>query len=112
MPRPQFTLRSLLVAMLVVACPLAWIANDMNAVRRRRLLIAQGYNLHGAIAIGGQLRGMPAQPDISWLRRLLGDSPKGIIFYFRELDSTGDELARAKALFPEATVLEGWHRVE
>ena len=80
-------------------------------VRQRRALIAKGYEETSAIQVVSHLRGVRATRDVSWLRKLLGDRPMGVVFYDRQHDPTGNELRRAQQLFPEATVLEGWKRV-
>jgi hypothetical protein len=47
------------------------------------------------------------QASVSWLRKVMGDSPVPTLVYSPELDKDGSELRRVRRLFPEATIW-GW----
>jgi hypothetical protein len=77
MPRPQFTLRALLVAMLVVANAIAFYASPLLA---RRRAIRELDELGAAITYdyqwghGGAWRPKARAPGLAWLKRLLGEN--------------------------------------
>jgi hypothetical protein len=109
--RFQFSLRWLLVVILAIACPLAWVGPNVNLVRQRTALIQRRNDANCAVSVVERLRTLPKMNKLSWLRIALGDRPHGFILCHDELDPSGRELLNAKALFPEATVLKGWRRV-
>jgi hypothetical protein len=106
MPRPQFTLRALLVATVAVACLLSWIGQNVNTVRQRRLFIERSWEGNGSVKLLRSFGGIPRRNELPWLRRTIGDAPAAIILYDRERDPTGTELTRAKLLFPEAALYD------
>lgn len=103
--RLQFTLRSLLVAMLVVAWFSAWIEQQMQIVRERQFEIASEAGVPGFFVIAKRRTG--GQPiDVPWLRRQLGDRTVTAIIYYPRLDHQRGWLRKVKRLFPEAKVIE------
>jgi len=76
----RFSLRFLLVLVVIVAVPLAW---KVNRVRNQRLVVVEVEALGGRITLAhesGVLSGRAAEaPGPKWLRKILGDS------YFAEV---------------------------
>ncbi len=97
MPRPQFTLRALLVTTTVLAGPCAWVAHNANIVRQRKAVDPSSWSLR-FMADERPERSLP------WLRRVLGDEAIARIYYSANRDPDGSELRRARALFPEAAI--------
>ncbi len=97
MPRPQFSLRALLVATTVIAGPGAWVAHNANLVRQRKAMDSSSSSFR-FFTDGRPERSLP------WLRRALGDEPIGGIYYDADRDPDGSELRRARELFPEAEI--------
>jgi len=72
--RFQFSIRSLLVLVVVVALPFSWLAVEMRAARKQKEAVAAIEKLHGTL-----FWDRPAVPR--WLRSLLGDD------FFDNVDS-------------------------
>ena len=77
--RFQFSIRSLLVLVVVVAVPCSWLATDMKRTKDQSLLVAKIRGSYGLVEYVWQLdangNGLPnAQPPgPKWLRQVLGD---------------------------------------
>jgi hypothetical protein len=99
MPRPQFTLRALLVAMLVVAVTLAWVARNARIVRERQAMLRQ---FSGRLFIVHRLVREPV--ELPWIRRLLGDEPIPAL-YDDLAEPEREQVQRLRGLFPEARIL-------
>ena len=75
----QFTLRTLLIAVLVLSLPLSWFAVKLERVRKRREAVGAIQKLAGRTWYAHQFVewGVPirtaAPPGPAWLRKLLGD---------------------------------------
>jgi hypothetical protein len=104
-PRPQFTLRALLVAMLVVGASFAWVAHNANLVRQRNAM-RSGFDITGSCFLSFHDKLLGPEHRLPWLRRALGDEPIERLLYVANRDPNGCELSRARALFPEAEIRE------
>lgn len=103
MPRPQFSLKALLVATGVVALPLAWLAHNANVVRQRNAILAQ-FTGGGPLWIGDAIRGDPKPAELPWIRRALGDHQVPALFWEREYGVESAFIRRLRKLFPEARI--------
>lgn len=96
--RFQFSLKCLLVAFVVAACPLAYVAHVGSIVRRR-------YDIYGdpraAVYSYAPECGIPGPPQ-SWLRSRLGDRPVPRVEVNK--DAGAEFVSRVRSLFPEADV--------
>ena len=99
MPRPQFTLRALLVAMLVVGATLAWVAHNARIVRERQATLDR---FSGRLYIMDDMREVPV--ELPWIRRVLGD--RAIPALYDELaEPEREQVQLLRRLFPEAKIL-------
>jgi hypothetical protein len=89
-----------------VAASAALVVSDYTIVQSRREILAQYKGDPQFICIGRDDPAFPISertPNVSWLRRILGDEAIRMILLPR--GTTGDaELARVRAVFPEAKV--------
>jgi hypothetical protein len=98
----RFRLRTLLVLIAIIAAPIAWLANTAALVRSRGELL---HHFGGDKSVfAAQLLPPDARPQISWLRRWLGDLSIPSLMYDPRRDAGGRELAEALRLFPEARI--------
>lgn len=70
--RLQFSLRALLVAVMVVAVSCAWIGSNAILVRQRKAMI-QG-DVNGVWGVQ-RIRNPPEPIELPWIRRVFGDYP-------------------------------------
>jgi hypothetical protein len=101
----QFSLRTLMIVVTLLAGPCAYVGWQANVVRHRRELIR-------SVVVAGSYVGFDfageLEDSIPWLRRLLGDEP---IRLFGLLGATGEKREEISAAFPEADV-QRWLRIE
>ena len=77
--RFQFSIRSLLVLVVVVAIPFSWLAVEMKAAREQKQVVTRINETEGWIAYDYQFDPAdtwienPQPPEPSWLRYLIGD---------------------------------------
>lgn len=105
MPRPHFTLRSLLVAFVLLALPLSWVAYNANLVRQRlalRRLIYSGYR----VSEPGTFGDGTSPVEVSWIRRKMGDWPAIAFCWSQDTDKDHAILDRIGRLFPEAKIID------
>jgi hypothetical protein len=78
----QFSVRTLLVLMLLASVPLGWVRIELNRIAREDEAVAAILELGGSVSFEGDRSGPPnpAKAKPAWLRRLLGDR------YFRRVD--------------------------
>ena len=72
----QFTLRTLLVAILVLSLPLSWFAVRMEKAKKQREAVAAIERLHGTVAYDWSIvppGTVASKPASTWLRTLLGN---------------------------------------
>jgi hypothetical protein len=94
----QFSLRTLLIGVTLLAIPLGYVGWQAKIVRHRRELIRQ------VVAAGSYVGfdfALELEDSIPWLRRILGDEP---IRLFGLLGATGEKREEISAAFPEANV--------
>jgi len=83
--RFQFSIRSLLVLVIVVAVPFSWLAVEMKAAREQKEAVEAIMKVGGAVVYDWKLDAggffLPnAQPPVpAWLRKLLGDDFFGAV---------------------------------
>ena len=89
--RFQFSIRSLLVSVVVIAIPCSWLSVEMTKAREQRATVAAIEEL------GGEIWEKPSGPE--WLRDLLGDdffkNVDAVIFHGSEVTDAGLEHLQA-----------------
>lgn len=103
MSRPQFTIRALLLAILVVATLAAYVAHTAEIVRMRTALRRRFHERDFCLQDGGLV--VQNAQQLSWLRRMMSDRPVEMLFYEPSFDKTGDILREVEKVFPEAEIL-------
>lgn len=112
----RFSLRTLLVLMTLLGSVCGYVGWQWRIVQERRALAARNWeqlerstrsagdsDQEGMEAMYVQvLRGIERNPDINWLRSMLGDQWQPWIIM--PVGTTPDEVARAKRLFPESHI--------
>lgn len=68
----QFSLKALLVAVVVLSLPLSWFAARLHRARDQRKAIQALIRIEGCVAYDTDDAGFPARLTPSWLRALLG----------------------------------------
>ena len=75
--RFQYSLRTLLIVMLLVGGGLGWFSHKLQQTRRQRVAVTSITNLSGLVGFDDEAADFAAGPPIShvprWLRNLLGD---------------------------------------
>jgi hypothetical protein len=90
----RFRLRTLLIAIALLAVPMAWVGWQLNWIRQRRALLESR-----AVASHGWGLELPTAPSCLWL---FGEDGLGVLAL---RDTTSNETVMdAKAIFPEADV--------
>ena len=96
LPRFQFSLRTLLIVVTLLAVPCAYVGWQAKIVRDREAALAASLPVRTAT-------GMREPPtDIPWMRRLLGD--KQYAEFVLQDYATDESVAMLRLAFPEATV--------
>ena len=98
MPRPRFSLRTLLVVMTALCAGLGWLAYSLKWTSDRREFSREH--------LGCKIRYFPSYPQ---------PSPPGLLFLFGEESAsawyakkmTEDDLREALRLFPESEIYDG-----
>jgi hypothetical protein len=111
----QFSLRTLLIVVTLLAVPLSYVGWQAKIVRERRS-VADEITQHGGfvhwastitdnsqpkLVISPRLNIKPPYPNVSWLRRLLGDDYVLVII---SAGMSDEAYNRAEAVFPEAYI--------
>jgi hypothetical protein len=94
----QFSLRSLMIGVTLLAVPLGYVGWQAKIVRHRRELIRQVVAAGSYVGFDFTLE---LEDSIPWLRRRLGDEA---IRLFGLLGATGEKREEISAAFPEADV--------
>ena len=75
--RFQYSLRTLLIVMLLVGSGLGWFSHKLQQARRQRVAVTGITNLSGVVGFDDEpanfAAGPPSSPVPQWLRNLLGD---------------------------------------
>jgi hypothetical protein len=105
--RFQFSLRTLLIAVVLLGTAAGYLAAQESSVRLRKTLMRKVANSGGVV--GGctfnRYAMLGSDPRVGWLRRLLGDVFVDLLVVPKSADEKEfDEIERA---FPEATVAGG-----
>ena len=108
----QFSIRTMLVLVLLAAIPMGWVAAQLKWMQdrqRAREWIAQhGYNgplVHSSLRPPLPL--IERRSDLPWSLRLLGEEAVPEIRLERGHALSEPEVANIKRLFPESRVLDG-----
>jgi hypothetical protein len=91
--RPRFKLRTLFVLITLLSIPLGWSGYQLNWIRQRHTFLVS--KVRGTYDPGG----LKAK-KFPWTLRLFGEHPQSVLVVPEE------EMATARALFPEANVFE------
>jgi hypothetical protein len=112
--RFQFSIRSLLVLVVVVAVPFSWLAVKMRQASRQREAVQEVVKLGGWVWYDweGDVSGEPLQdpnaPCSKWLRELLGDNFFGSVYGLgtgKGSDAVGDDAMVRLRELPEVKLL-------
>ena len=98
----RFNLRSLMVAVAILAAILAWVTSQWRVVCQRDKLFASLDDPPGLIW-GSEIATNPS-PPIPWLRQLMGDRR---VFEINFWHATDAQIKAAVASFPEARITLG-----
>lgn len=106
MPRRfQFSVRALLLFVLLASGVLTWIGHEASIVRQRRVILGVDHERDGCSFVPAELWPEEA-PTIPRIRRKLGDVPIPAIYYFPKRDYDGVGLERVTDQFPEAEIID------
>jgi len=101
--RFHFSLRALLVATMLIAGPLAWLAHNLMIVRERKAIMTHIEREDWAfIKFLGAAPGSAKKPG--WPRGYLGDRPLYWVGYDSDKDPDGAQLSTVRRVFPEANI--------
>ena len=105
--RFQFRLRTLMIGVALLAIPCAYVGWQAKIVRDRKAVARWIEERNGDLSdnITTPLHG-PYQPQVSWLRRTLGDKGVADVLFPKPL--TDDDKQRIKDAFPEAELSVGY----
>jgi hypothetical protein len=112
MPRPRFSLRTLLVLVTMVCCFLGWILWNVKIVHQRQDMRAWIYNNRGGYSTLSDYATMPTYlddlgldqpPAVSYLRTMLGDEPI-VVIQLLPWKATPAEAEKVRTTFPEALI--------
>jgi hypothetical protein len=96
--RFQFSLRTLLIVVTLLASAAGYVGRQYEIVQNRRSFIDDHLNRYGNLEVD------PSDAvEVPWIRRLLGD--EGVEKLGLDADSDKNERRRAAALFPEAQIM-------
>jgi len=106
----RFSLRTLLILMLLLALPLGWVGNQLNWIRDRlkvrrqisgnhQMLLADGMDYREGKLKFHTFYHLRLAP---WSLRIFGES--GVGLWILDMPNTGSEIERIRALYPEASV--------
>ena len=107
----QFSLRSLMIAVTLIAVPLSYVAHEYRIVAARKSLqelpgfefVCEEEPEDGMRTIDDPIERVDS---VSWLRRRFGDKMYAIVVISAASDV---EVDRLKGLFPESTIIDRRH---
>ena len=97
LPRPTFRLRTLLVAIAVLALPLAWVAYSLSWVRQRRCALTE-LERYGMMLAPADYEF--TAPGLLWI---FGET--GVPRLYEDLFTEETDMAALQRLFPEAKII-------
>ena len=104
--RFQFSLRTLMIGVTLLAVPSAYVGWQAKIVRDRkavaRWIEERKGELSGTVTTPPD---EPYRPQVSWIRRVLGD--KGVALISLPKPVSDDDRQRIKSAFPEADIIVG-----
>jgi hypothetical protein len=98
----QFSLRSLMIFVALLAVPMGYVAHVAKIVRERKLLLDKVVSLGGGYSAIVSGRTWGKGPSL--IDRVLGDEPIMVISFSRS--TVGNRLTGLGAAFPEASILD------
>lgn len=107
--RFQFSLRALLVAVIIVAVPCAWIAQNAHLVQQRNEMLEKYNGADGPLWRVVVMPGLSEPKELPWVRRALGDSP--VLAFKWGSDADSEVNRRLLRLFPEAKIVLKDHQI-
>jgi hypothetical protein len=102
--RPRYSLRTLLVAVTIVAIALGWLAWQRRIVTQRGQLIDE-INKTYPSGMMFSWKDTPEEDKTTWLRKQLGDISYGLILLPE--DASDDLVRRTRNLFPNSYQKQG-----
>ncbi|HWB12137.1 MAG TPA: hypothetical protein VG826_23120 [Pirellulales bacterium] len=99
--RFQFSLRAMLVAVVVAGVLLSWAANTAHFVEERKAVLR---DFSGRLSVVHQLGDDAQVQELPWLRRAFGDEPIHAL-YDAVAEPDREYVQRLRRLFPEAQIL-------
>jgi hypothetical protein len=107
-PRLNFSLRTMLALMGLLAVGCGYVGYQYQIVRERKRVLELLNRPREQAAAGSDQQGLISYRDVElpWIRRMLGDDP---LHWSYQTPDSEEDLARVLAAFPEAQV---WKRSE
>ena len=106
MPRFQFSLRTLLIVVTLLAIPCGWLGWQAKIVRDRKAMMARIREAKGGGWTAEDVAGIHLpkrdEPRFGWVRDWLGDVPIRLILIPPSSEPKDDEIRR---VFPEASIM-------
>ena len=104
MPRFQFSLRTLLIVVTLLAIPCWWVGEQRRIVQRRDAELSALYWREEAY-LWQDNEVVPPSRDVPLIRRWLGDKPiRAIDLQWHAIETPDLRLEKIRACFPEAEV--------
>jgi hypothetical protein len=105
----SFSLRALLIGVMLLSIPLGWFGWQAKIVRDRAAMRDELESNGSAFVVGLDSHFFDAPPVTNWLRRLIGDEDILEIWFRPKPDGPGApegrELERIQTAFPEARIV-------
>ena len=102
MKRLQFSLRTLLIFVTVLAVPCWWVGDQYRFVKTRERYIAEHPN-----AMGHFLEPNESAPEIPWVRKLFGDQSQSHVIVWEPVSD--EAMTQVQILFPESQLYRHEH---
>jgi hypothetical protein len=107
--RFQFRLRTLMIAVTLLAIPCGYLGWQAKIVRDRRAMIDRVVSIDNGFRMKIDFRMTEPAVSVPWIRRLLGD--EAIDYIDLPLDTEIEERQRIRAAFPEAHIVGVYPRI-
>ena len=92
MKRPQFSLRTIFIAIAMLSIPMGWVAYQLNWIRQRHVFLDKGFDHSGDVAGPFRFYKCP------WSLSLFGEQARNSLYVDKSREN------EAKELFPEAII--------